>query len=59
MIPLTDLISEEGFEWCPVYEEGLAQIKRLARKIPVLKPFSYTLGEQIFLFTNASKVGAG
>jgi hypothetical protein len=57
--PLTDFISEDGFEWCPGHEEALAQIKRLASKTPVLRPISDSSGELIFLFTNLSKVGAG
>jgi hypothetical protein len=58
MVPLTDLISEDGFEWHPVYEEALAQIKKLASETPVLRPINYSLGKPIFLFTDASKVGA-
>jgi hypothetical protein len=57
MTPLTDLVSEDRFEWHPVNREVLAQIKRPASEIPVLRPISYTSGELIFLFTDASKVG--
>jgi hypothetical protein len=59
MAPLTDLVSEDGFKWHPVPEEALTLIKRLASKIPLLKPISYFSGEQIFLFTNICKLGAG
>jgi hypothetical protein len=37
----------------------LGQIERLVSEIPVLRPISFTAGELIFLFTNASKVGLG
>jgi hypothetical protein len=59
MEPPMGLISEDRFEWYAVHKEVLAQIKRLASETPVLRPISYTLGELIFLFTNASKVGQG
>jgi hypothetical protein len=59
MAPLTDLVSEDGFEWRPVYEEALAQIKWLISEMLVLRPISYTSGELIFLFIDASKVGGG
>jgi hypothetical protein len=59
MALLTDLISEDGFEWHPIYEDGLAEIKRLGSEISVLRPINYTSGEPIFLFTDSSKVGAG
>jgi hypothetical protein len=59
MAPLTDLVSEDGFERCPVHEEALTQLTRLANEILVLRPISYTLGEPIYLCTDASKVGAG
>jgi hypothetical protein len=59
MAKLLDLISEDGFEWHPIHEEALVQIKRLAKEIPVLRPISYTSRELIFQFTNAFKVGAG
>jgi hypothetical protein len=35
------------------------QIQRLTTEIPALRPIRYTLGELSFLFTDASKVGAG
>jgi hypothetical protein len=59
MALLTDLVSEDGFEWRPVHREVGAQIKRLASETTVLRSISYTLGKPIFLFTNPSKVGAG
>jgi hypothetical protein len=59
MALLTDLLSEDGFQYCPVREEVLEQIKRLTSETPVLRPISHTLGEQIFLFTDVSKVGPG
>jgi hypothetical protein len=59
MVPLTDLVTENGFEWRPVHEEVLAQIKRLVSKMPVLRPISHTSRELIFLFTDTFKVGAG
>jgi hypothetical protein len=59
MALLTDCASENGFEWCPVHEEALGQVKKVASKTLVLRPMSYTSGEPIFLSTNASKVGAG
>jgi hypothetical protein len=33
--PLADFVSEDGDEWCPVHEEVLAQVKKLASEIPV------------------------
>jgi hypothetical protein len=59
MVPLTDLIFANGFEWLLVYKEALVQIKRLVSKTPLWRPISYTLEESIFLFTNTFKVGAG
>jgi hypothetical protein len=59
MALLTDLISEDGLDWHPVYEEAFAQIKRLVSETPVLRLTSYTSGEPIFLFTDASQVAAG
>jgi hypothetical protein len=59
MAALRDLVSEDGFEWCPVDEEVLAPIKRLASETPVSMPICYTSGEPIFLFTDTSKLGAG
>jgi hypothetical protein len=57
MAPLTDLVSDDGFKWCLVYKEALAQMTKLASKPPVLRPITYTSGEPIFLCSNASKVG--
>jgi hypothetical protein len=59
MTPLTDLVSEEKFEWHPVREEVLARIKKLPSERRVLRPLSYSIEESIFLFTDTSNVGAG
>jgi hypothetical protein len=59
MATLTDLVSDDAFEWRPVHEEVLAQIKRLGNKTAVLRPISYTSQAPIFLFIDVFKVGVG
>jgi hypothetical protein len=56
MVLLIDFLSEDRFEWRPVYEEALVQINRLASEIPVMGPITYISRESIFLYTDATKV---
>jgi hypothetical protein len=57
--PLSDLISQEVFEWHPIHEEAFKQVKRLAENTPILRPLDYESPDPIYLFTDASQVGAG
>ena len=59
--PLSDLLSQNEFEWRPLHEEAFQQIKHLAKNINTFYPIAsdYQSPPPIYLFTNASKVGAG
>ena len=57
--PLSDLLSQNEFEWRLLHEEVFQQIKHLAKNITTLRPIDYQSPNPIYLFTNASKVGAG
>ena len=57
--PLWDLLSPNQFQWRPLHEEAFQQIKHLAKNITTLRPIDYQSTNPIYLFTDASKVGAG
>jgi len=57
--PLSDLLSQNEFEWRPLHEEAFQQVKHLAKNITTLRPIEYQSHHPIYLFTDASKVGAG
>jgi len=59
LAPLSDLTSQEVFEWRPLHEEAFQQVKRLASTTIPLRPVNYSSPETIYLITDASKVGAG
>ena len=56
---LSDLLSQNEFEWRPLHEEAFQQIKMLTRSVTTLRPIDYQSPHPIYLFTDASKVGAG
>jgi len=57
--PLSGLLSQNEFEWRPLHEEAFQQVKHLAKNFTTLRPIDYQSRHPIYLFTNASKVGAG
>ena len=57
--PLSDLLSQNEFEWRPLHEEAFQQIRTLTKSITTLPPIDYQLTHPIYLFTDASKVRAG
>ena len=57
--PLSDLLSQNEFEWRPLHEEAFQQIRTLTKSITALRPIDYQSPHPIYLFTDASKVGAG
>jgi len=56
---LSDLLSQNRFEWRHLHEGAFKQVKHLAHNITRLCPIDYQSRHPIYLFTNASKVGAG
>ena len=56
--PLSDLLSQNEFEWRPLHEEAFPQIRTLTKSITTLRPIDYQSPHPIYLFTDASKVGA-
>ena len=58
-VPLLDLLSQSEFEWRPLHEESFQQIRMLTRSITPLRHIDYQSPHPIYLFTDASKVGAG
>ena len=58
-VPLSDLLSQNEFEWRPLHEEAFQQIRTLTKSITTLRPIDYQSRHPIYLFTDASKVGAG
>jgi len=57
--PLSDLLSQNEFEWRSLHEEAFQQVKHLAKNITTLRPIDYQSRHPIYRFTDASKVGAG
>ena len=57
--PPSDLLSQSEFEWRPLHEEAFQQIRMLTKSITTLRPIDYQSPHPIYLFTDASKVGAG
>ena len=57
--PLSDLLSQSEFERRPLHEEAFQQIRTLTKCITALRPIDYQSPHPIYLFTDASKVGAG
>ena len=57
--PLSDLLSENEFEWRPLHEEAFQQIRTLTKSITTLCSIYYQSHHPIYLFTDASKVRAG
>ena len=56
--PLWDLHSQNEFQWRPLHEEAFQQIRTLIKSITTLRPIDYQSPRPIYLFTDASKVGA-
>ena len=57
--PLSDLTSQEEYEWRPLHEEAFQQVKRLANETLPLRPIDYKSTDTVYLITDASKVGVG
>ena len=58
--PLSDLISQDVFEWRPLHEEVFQQVKPVAKETILLRPITYEqVAYPVYLITDASKVGAG
>ena len=57
--PLSDLLSQNEFDWRPLHEEAFQQIRTLTKSITTLRPIDYQSPHSIYLFTDTSKVGAG
>ena len=57
--PLSDLTSQEEYEWRPIHAEAFTQIKQLAAETIPLRPVDYNSDQTVYLVTDASKVGAG
>ena len=57
--PLSDLLSQNEFEWRPLHEEAFEKIRTLTKSITTFRPIDYQSPHPIYLFTDASKVGAG
>jgi len=57
--PLSELVSPNQFEWRPLHEEAFQQVKPLANNFTTLRPIDYQSHHPIYLFTDASKGGAG
>jgi len=53
-----DLLSQNEFEWRPLYEEACQQVKHLAKNITTVRPINYQSRHPIYLFTDTSKVRA-
>ena len=58
-VPLSDLLSQNEFEWRHLHKEAFQQINHLAKNITTLRPIDDQLPHPIYLFTDTSKVGAG
>jgi len=58
-VSLSDLLSQNEFEWRPLHVEAFQQVRHLAKNIITLRPIDYQSRHPIYLFTDASKVGAG
>ena len=58
LAPLSDLTSQEVFEWRPLHEEAFQQVQRLASRTIPLRPVNYSSPETIYIITDASNVGA-
>ena len=56
---LSDLLSQNEFKWRHLHEEAFQQVKHLAKNIPTIRPIDYQSRHPIYLFTDASIVGAG
>ena len=50
--PLSDLLSQNEFEWRPLHEEVFQQVKHLDKNITTLRPIDYQSRHPIYLFTN-------
>ena len=56
--PLWDLLSQSQLESRPLHEKAFPQIRTLTKSITTLYPIDYESPHAIYLFTEASKVGA-
>ena len=57
--PISDLVSQNEFEWRFLHEEGFQQVKDSGKYITTLRPIDYQSRQPIYLFTDACKVEAG